>query len=69
VVVWISVYFAFFETLGYVVATSVFLLALMAWFNRGKWLANTLSAVLFSVGSYVMFAWLDVRLPQGILPL
>lgn len=68
VVVWISVYFAFFETLGYVVATSVFLLALMAWFNRGKWLANTLSAVLFSVGSYVMFAWLDVRLPQGILP-
>jgi hypothetical protein len=25
--------------------------------------------VLFSVGSYVMFAWLDVRLPQGILPL
>jgi len=40
----------------------------MAWFNRGKWLANTLSAVLFSAGSYVMFAWLDVRLPSGILP-
>ncbi len=68
VVAWISIYFAFFETLGFVVATSIFLLALMAWFNRGKWLANALSAVLFSVGSYVTFAWLDVRLPNGILP-
>lgn len=68
VVAWISIYFASFETLGFVVATSIFLLALMAWFNRGKWLANALSAVLFSVGSYATFAWLDVRLPNGILP-
>ncbi len=68
VVVWMAFYFSLFETLGYVVATTVFLLPLMAWFNRGKWLANTLSASLFSVGSYVMFAWLDVTLPQGVLP-
>ena len=68
VVVWMGVYFAFFETLGYVVATTLFLLPLMAWFNRGKWLANTLSAVLFSIGSYVMFVWLDVTLPSGVLP-
>lgn len=68
VVAWIAVYFALFETLGYVIATSIFLVPLMAWFNRGKWLANILSAVLFSAGSYVTFAWLDVRLPQGILP-
>jgi putative tricarboxylic transport membrane protein len=68
VVVWIVIYFAFFESLGYVLATSVFLLALMAWFNRGRWLANVLSAVLFSAGSYFMFAWLDVHLPSGILP-
>ena len=68
VVVWTGVYFAIFEALGFVVATSIYLLALMAWFNRGRWFANVLSAVLFSVGSYVMFAWLDVRLPGGILP-
>ena len=68
VVIWIGIYFAFFESLGYIVATSIFLLALMAWFNRGRWLANVLSAVLFSAGSYVLFAWLDVRLPSGILP-
>jgi len=68
VVIWMAVYYAFFETLGYVIATTVFLLPLMAWFNRGKWLANVLSAALFSIGSYVMFAWLDVALPHGVLP-
>jgi len=68
VVVWIAIYFAFFEPLGYVVATSIFLFPLMAWFNRRKWLANALSAVLFSAGSYIMFAWLDVTLPHGVLP-
>jgi len=68
VVVWIAIYFAVFETLGYVVATTIFLFALMVWFNRGKWLANALSALLFSAGSYIMFAWLDVTLPSGILP-
>jgi hypothetical protein len=40
----------------------------MAWFNRGKWIANAASAVLFSVLSYAMFVKLDVRLPPGILP-
>lgn len=68
VVVWFAIYFAVFETLGYVVATTIFLLALMAWFNRGRWLANALSALLFTAGSYIMFAWLDVKLPSGILP-
>lgn len=68
VVIWMAVYYAFFETLGYVIATTLFLLPLMAWFNRGKWLANVLSAALFSIGSYVMFVWLDVTLPHGVLP-
>ena len=68
VVVWTGLFYFVFERLGYIVATSVYLLALMAWFNRGKWIANVLSAVLFSVLSYVMFLKLDVRLPQGLLP-
>jgi len=63
-----AVYFAVFETLGYVVATTLFLFPVMAWFNRGKWLANALSAALFSIGSYAMFTWLDVTLPGGVLP-
>jgi len=56
-----------FEKLGYVVATTIFLLVLMAWFNRGKWLANVLSAVLFCILSFVMFVKLDVNLPRGVV--
>jgi len=67
VTVWTAAFYVVFEKAGYIVATSVYLLALMAWFNRGKWIANAASAVLFSVLSYVMFLKLDVRLPAGVL--
>ena len=66
--VWTAVYYAVFEKLGYIVATTLYLLALMAWFHRDKWLANGLTAVLFSGLSYLMFVKLDVNLPKGILP-
>ena len=69
VTVWTGAYYAVFEKLGYVVATTIFLLALMAWFHRGKWLSNVLSTVLFSVLSFVMFVKLDVNLPRGLAPI
>jgi len=68
VTVWTAAFYVVFEKAGYIVATSVYLLVLMAWFNRGKWIANVVSAVIFSILSYVMFLKLDVRLPMGILP-
>jgi putative tricarboxylic transport membrane protein len=68
VTVWTAAFYMVFEKAGYIVATSVYLLALMAWFNRCKWIANVMSAVLFGALSYIMFLKLDVRLPQGILP-
>lgn len=68
VVVWTGVYYFFIEKLGYVVDTTLYLFALMAWFNRGKWIANGLTAVLYSALSYLMFVKLDVNLPKGILP-
>jgi putative tricarboxylic transport membrane protein len=68
VTAWTAGYYAVFEKLGYVIATTVYLLALMAWFHRGKWLANGLTAVLFSTLSYLMFLKLEVNLPKGILP-
>jgi putative tricarboxylic transport membrane protein len=69
VTVWTFLYFLAFEPLGYVVATSLYLFVLMAYFNRGKWLANVLTAVLFCAGSYYMFtALLGVTLPHGVLP-
>lgn len=66
VTVWTGIYYAVFDKLGYITSTTVYLLALMAWFNRGKWLANVLTAVLFSVLSYLMFVKLDVNLPRGV---
>lgn len=69
VVIWTAVYMAVFEWLGYVIATTVYLLALMAYFHKGKWLANVLTAVLFCVISYVLFTKvLGVTLAKGLLP-
>ena len=68
VVIWFGVYFALLERLGFILSTFVFLLPMMAWFNRGKWLANTLTAAAFSALTYWLFVSLEVRLPRGILP-
>jgi putative tricarboxylic transport membrane protein len=68
VVAWTAWYYAVFDALGFIVATTLYLLGLMAWFNRGKWLTNVLTAALFSIGTYVLFVTLDVNLPKGILP-
>jgi putative tricarboxylic transport membrane protein len=66
--VWTGAYYMVFDKLGYIVASAVYLLALMAWFHRGKWVANVLTSVLFAGLSYWMFVKLDVNLPKGILP-
>ena len=66
VVVWTAVYYIFLEKLGYIVDSAIYLLALMAWFNRDKWVANGLTAVFYSVLSYIMFVKLDVNLPRGV---
>jgi putative tricarboxylic transport membrane protein len=68
VVIWIGIYYSMLEGLGYVLATSAFLFPLMAWFNRGKWIANAISAVGFAAMTYWLFVALDVRLPRGVLP-
>ena len=52
---WTALYFGVFDRVGYLVSTTIYLLVLTAVFNRGKWLANTLTAVLFAIGSYVLF--------------
>ena len=69
VVGWTTVYFASFEKLGYVIATTVYLLVLMVYFNRGKWIANVLTSTLFCAASYLLFTKaLGVTLPLGVLP-
>lgn len=68
VAIWIGIYYSLLERLGYILATTAFLFPLMAWFNRGKWLANAISAVGFAAMTYWLFIALDVRLPKGVLP-
>jgi putative tricarboxylic transport membrane protein len=69
VAAWIAAYFAVFTTLGFIISTTLFLLGMTAWFNRGRWTMNILTSVLFSAGSYVMFTkLLGVTLAQGLLP-
>lgn len=68
VAVWMAIYFAFFERLGYVIATTIYLLALTAYFHRGKWVTNVLTSILYCLGTYLMFKALEVNLPRGILP-
>lgn len=69
VVVWTGIYLAFFELLGYVIATTIYLIGLMAYFHRGRWTTNVVTSVLFCVGSYVLFTKiLGVNLAKGILP-
>ena len=64
-----AVYLAVFTLLGFVLATSIYLLALMAYFHPGKWTSNCLTSVLFSICSYLMFTkLLGVSLPPGVLP-
>lgn len=66
---WTALYVLAFEPLGYVLASSVYLLVLTAYFNRGRWLMNVLTSVLFSAGSYFAFVHLlGVTLARGILP-
>ncbi len=65
---WMALYFAAFEKLGYLIDTTAFLLGLMAYFNRGKWTANILTALLFSAGSFFLFTkFLGVTLAKGLL--
>ena len=68
VTAWTALYFGVFERVGYLVSTAIYLIVLMAVFNRDKWLANILTSMLFAVGSYVLFVKiLGVTLPAGIL--
>jgi len=69
VTVWTFLFFLAFEWLGYVLATSIYLLAMFLYFHPGKWKTNVLTALGFAAGSYFMFVHLlGVNLAPGLLP-
>lgn len=67
--VWTALYILAFERLGYMLSTTIYLLALTAYFNRGRHLMNGLTCVLFVIISYVAFTrLLGVNLARGFIP-
>jgi putative tricarboxylic transport membrane protein len=69
-VVWTAVYYFVFETVGYLLATPVFLFGLLSYFNPRKHLTNVLVAGGFTAVVYLLFSiLLGVPLPAGPLPL
>jgi len=65
---WMLLYYLTFEPVGYLLSTPVFLFGVMAFFNRGKWLANALSAVLFPLVIYTGFTQLlGKHLGEGLI--
>jgi putative tricarboxylic transport membrane protein len=67
--VWTGLYYLVFVPLGFIVATAIYLLPLMAYFHPRKWITNTVTSILFSIGTYWLFLKLEVALPKGILPI
>lgn len=57
-------YVFFFETIGYIVGTFLFLLISFQALERGSWLKSILISGLFSVGVYVIF----VVILEGSMP-
>ena len=65
---WTALYYFAFERIGYPIATMVYLFALLAFFNRGRWWINAACAVGFTIIAYGLFTFLlQVVLPRGIL--
>jgi len=69
VAVWTGLYFLSFEPLGFMIATTLYLLGLTNFFNRGKWITNSVTSILFPICGYFLFTKaLGVNLARGILP-
>jgi putative tricarboxylic transport membrane protein len=69
-IVWTGLYYYVFETVGYPIATPIFLFGLLSYFNTGRYVTNVLVAVCFAAAVYFLFSiLLGVPLPTGPLDL
>jgi len=65
--VWTAVYYFAFEPVGYLISTMVYMLPVLTYFNRGRWLMNAMVSVGFTLVAYAVFAkFLQVSMPHGI---
>lgn len=65
-----AIYFLLFEPVGYVITTTLYLLAMThVFYAKGRGKVNILTSLIYGVGSYLTFTQaLGVNLPRGILP-
>ena len=56
-------------SLGAIVSAAIFMIGLLSFLNRGRWVANIVLSVLVPLGMYLLFQTaLNAGLPEGILP-
>ncbi len=61
-------YGEFLETLGYVIATAIFMFCCFSLINRGHHRANIAFSLIFALVTYAVFAiGLELSLPRGVL--
>ena len=66
IVVWCFAYGFSIEKLGYLLSTGVVTFALLAYFNRRKWILNLLFSLFTPISIYILFdTLLKVPLPKG----
>jgi putative tricarboxylic transport membrane protein len=69
-VAWTALYYFWFERLGYLIATPLFVLGLLSYFNRRRHAVNLAVAAGFTIVVYLLFTTLlGVPLPPGPLPI
>ena len=67
---WTALYYVSFDRLGYLIATPLFILGLLCYFNRRRHVVNLAVAAGFTIVVYLLFSTLlGVPLPAGPLPI
>ncbi len=66
IIIWCFLYGITIESLGYLLSTGIITFALLAYFNRQKWIINTVFSLITPVSIYILFdTLLKVPLPKG----
>jgi Na+/H+ antiporter NhaD/arsenite permease-like protein len=61
-------YGVFLKPVGFIICTALLVIYQARILQRGKWVRNIVSAVIFSVATYFTTKLLLIQLPAGILP-
>lgn len=68
IVAWCFFYGLTIETAGYLLSTGIVTFALLAYFNRGKWMLNIIFSLATPISIYLLFdTLLKVPMPKGWL--